>query len=70
MAHEPIGEPSKQSHRRTVAGGTVGGAVGVLVVMFMPENVILFTPEKAAMATLAFGTIFSWAMRFLPQPKN
>ncbi len=48
--------------------GAVGAAIGVLVVMFMPEKVYMFTPETAAMATAAFGTIFSYIMRFLPRP--
>jgi len=61
---------SPQSHGRTVAGGTVGGAIGVLVVMFMPESVHVFTPETASMATLAFGTIASYVMRYVPKPEG
>ncbi len=48
--------------------GAVGAALGVLIVMFMPESVYVFTPETAAMATAAFGTIFSYIMRFVPKP--
>ena len=59
---------TEQSHGRTVAGGTVGGAFGVLVVMFMPPTWHVFTPETAAVATLAFGTIFGYVMRYLPKP--
>ncbi len=61
-------DTSSQSHGRTVAGGTVGGAIGVLVVMFMPSDWYVFTPDTASVATLAFGTIFSYVMRYLPKP--
>lgn len=53
---------------KTIAGGGVGGALGVLVVLFMPEHVHDFTPETASVATAAFGIIFSWLVRFMPQP--
>ena len=55
---------------RTVTGGGVGGAIGVLVVLFMPEETHVFTPETASMATAAFGIVFSYLVRFLPQPKS
>ena len=48
--------------------GAVGAALGVLVVMFMPEKAYVFTPETASMATAAFGTIFAYLMKFLPKP--
>ncbi len=54
----------------TVVGGGIGGALGVLVVLFMPSDVILFTPEKAAMATAAFGILFSYLVRYLPAPRR
>jgi len=53
---------------KTIAGGGIGGALGVLVVLFMPENVHVFTAETASVATAAFGIIFSYLVRFLPQP--
>jgi hypothetical protein len=71
MSSTPTPTPTLgQSHGRTVAGGAVGSAVAVLVVMFMPADLHVFTAEQASIATLAFGTIFSFLMRFLPQPKN
>ncbi|KKK87559.1 hypothetical protein LCGC14_2752020 [marine sediment metagenome] len=57
-------------HARTVTGGGIGGALGVLVVLFMPGDVHVFTPETASVATAAFGIVFSYLVRFLPQPKN
>ena len=53
---------------RVADAGAVGAALGVLVVMFMPETAYKFTPETAAMATAAFGTIFAYLMKFLPKP--
>ena len=57
----------KAQNPPVVAGG-VGGALGVLTVLFMPESVYVFTPETAATATAAFGLVFAWLMRFLPKP--
>ncbi len=54
--------------QRTTVGGGVGGALGVLVTLFMPESVYVFTPETASVATAAFGIIFSYGMRWLPAP--
>lgn len=58
------------STKRTIAGGGVGGALGVLVVLFLPETSYIFTPETASVATAAFGIVFSYLIRYLPQPKN
>lgn len=54
---------------KTVVGGGVGGALGVLVVLFMPDSVHVFTPETAAVATAAFGILFSHLVKYLPAPK-
>ena len=56
------------TQNKAVGAGGIGGALGVLVVMFMPENWHTFSAEQAAVATMAFGVIFSWLVRFLPQP--
>ncbi len=63
-----MAEKSTPTAVRTITGGGIGGAVGVLVVLFMPETVHIFTPETASMATAALGVIFSYLIRFLPQP--
>ncbi len=49
-------------------GGGVGGALGVLVVLFMPPAVYQFTAESAAVGTAAFGVIFSFVMQYVPKP--
>ncbi len=56
------------SHQKTAVGGGVGGALGVLAVIFMPPDWYVFTPETASIATAAFGVIFSYGMRWLPAP--
>ena len=50
--------------------GTVGGALGILVVLFMPASVFVFDATTAAVATAAFGIIFSYGMQFAPKPKK
>ncbi len=59
---------SKTTAGTAMVGGGVGGALGVLAVLFMPADWYIFTPESAAVATAAFGVIFSYAMRWLPAP--
>ncbi len=54
-------------NQTTVAGG-VGGALGVLVVIFMPADTFVFTPETASIATAALGIVFSHLIRYLPKP--
>lgn len=53
---------------RAVVGGGIGGALGFLVVLFMPDTWHTFTPETASAATAAFGVVFSYLIRYLPQP--
>jgi len=55
---------------QTATGGTVGGAIGVLIVLFMPESVYVFTPATAATATAALGIIASYGMGFMPKPSG
>ena len=57
-----------QPQTKVANAGTVGAAIGVLVVLFMPETVIIFTPETAATATAALGVVFGWGMAFIPKP--
>ncbi len=61
-----------KSANTTLGAGVVGSAAGVLVVMFLPHfwTTFVFTPNEAALATAAFGTIFGWGIRFLPKPKS
>ncbi len=56
------------STKKTVTGSGVGGAIGVLIVVFMPATVFVFTPETASMATAAFGVVFSYLIRYIPTP--
>lgn len=62
-----VSAPQPSQMQTTVSGG-IGGAIGFLVVMFMPESVHVFTPEQAAGATAAFGVVFNYLARFLPKP--
>lgn len=48
--------------------GSVGAAIGILVVLFMPASMFVFTPETAAIATGAFAAIFNYMMSFMPKP--
>ena len=52
--------------RRVALGGGVGAAVGVLVVLFMPTSVHVFTAETGALAAASIGTIASFIVSFLP----
>lgn len=55
---------------RTVAGGGVGGALGVSVVIMVPKfTEIVFSADEASMLTAAFGIVFGWLIRYLPQPR-
>lgn len=54
----------------TAAAGTVGGALGVLTVLFFPSEWYIFTAETASVATAAFGIVFSYAMQWIPTPKG
>lgn len=55
--------------QKVVAGaGGIGSALGVLFVLFLPDSVIVFTPETAAIATAAFGVVFGYLMAFVPKP--
>ncbi len=64
MAHDE----AKNTAGAAKFGGGVGGAIGVLVVLFMPPSFYQFTAESAAVATAAFGVIFSFGMQYVPKP--
>ncbi len=55
-------------NNKAAQAGGVGAALGVLVVLFMPEYLYTFTPETASIATIAFGQLFSYLVKFLPKP--
>lgn len=57
-----------QPQTKVANAGGVGAALGVLIVLFMPASVVIFTPETAATATAALGVIFGYLMAFLPKP--
>ena len=56
---------------RTVAGGGVGGALGVIVVMMVPKfSAVTFSADEASMLTAAFGIVLAWLIRYLPPPRG
>ncbi len=63
-------KPTQLRPGGTVVGGGLGGALGALVVTFMPATLHIFTPESAAVSTAAFGIVFSYLVRYLPAPKR
>ncbi len=64
MAHDT----AKDTAGSAKFGGGVGGALGVLTVLFLPPTVYQFTAESAAVATAAFGILFSFGMQYVPKP--
>ena len=55
---------------KTVAGGGLGGAFGVIAVIMAPKiSDITWSAEEAALTTAALGTLFAWAVRYLPGPR-
>lgn len=59
----------KTTPNRTVAGGGIGGALGVIAVVMAPKvTEITWSAEKAALMTAALGALFAWLVRYLPQP--
>ena len=66
-----MAESTGHSHGRTVAGGTVGGALGVVVVVMAPKlTELTLDATEASLMTAALGIIFSYLVRYLPKPKN
>ncbi len=59
----------KKTHNKATVTGGVGGAIGFLVVLFMPETWHVFTPETAAAAAAAFGIFFTYLSRWIPDPE-
>ncbi len=58
-----------QKTHQHAAGAGVGGALGFVVVMFLPKLAdITITPEEAAGLTAALGVLFSYLVKFLPRP--
>jgi len=51
-------------------GGTVGAAIGVLVVVMAPKMLDGFVLDatEASLLTAALGTIFSFGMQYVPRP--
>jgi hypothetical protein len=59
----------KTTNNRTVAGGGIGGALGVIVVVMLPKlTTLTWSAEEASMMTAALGVLFGWLVRFLPKP--
>lgn len=61
---------TSSSPGQTVMAGGLGGALGILVVMFFPADWYVFTATTAAVATGAFGVVFNYFARYLPPPPN
>ena len=55
-------------NNKSVTGAGVGGALGYLVVWIGPQFGLftVSTPEEGAMVATAFGMLFSWGARYLP----
>ncbi len=72
MPREPKSTSPPVSHGKTVAAAGVGGAIAVVVVIFLPEMwpTLDLSAEKASILTVSFSTIFSYLARFLPKPRN
>ncbi len=52
-----------------VGASGIGGALGVILVMFIPEFTdITLDATKASLLTAAFGTVFAALVRYLPKP--
>lgn len=59
----------RPTNNKTTAAGGAGGALGVLLVFFLPEvSDITFTGEGGAIVAAASGTVFAWLGRYLPKP--
>ena len=59
----------KKSMDRRTGGATVGSALGVVVVMFLPKLMdITFVANEAAMLTAALGIIFTGVLAYFPKP--
>ena len=59
-------EKANAARRHVAYGGGVGAAIGVLVVLFMPTSVHVFTAETGALAAASVGTLASFIVSFLP----
>lgn len=55
-------------NNKSATGAGVGGALGALVVWFGPQMgaFTVSTPEEGAMVAAAFGAVFSFLARYLP----
>jgi hypothetical protein len=59
----------KTTPNRTVVGGGVGSALGVIAVVMVPKvSEITWSAEEAALMTAALGALFAWLVRYLPRP--
>ena len=67
----PIAPPVANTPGAAKLGGTVGSALGVLVVVMAPKIFEGFTldPTEASLRTAALGIIFGFGMQYVPRPK-
>ncbi len=62
---------NKTTPNRTVVGGGIGSALGVIAVVMAPKVTdIVWSAEEAALMTAALGALFAWLVRYLPSPGN
>ena len=56
-------------NNKATAGAGIGGALGALLVWFGPQQdwFTLATPDEGAMVGAAFGMVFTYLSRFLPE---
>ena len=66
-----MADSTGQSHGRTVAGGTIGSALGVVAVVMAPKlTALTLDATEASLMTAALGIIFSYLVRYLPKPAD
>ncbi len=70
-ATPPMTSPTANTPGAAKLGGTVGSALGVLVVVMAPKIFEGFTLDatEASLLTAALGIIFGFGMQYVPKPK-
>ncbi len=58
------------SANQAVAGGSIGGALGAILVWLLPQvSTIEIDATEGAWLAVAFGTVFAGLIRYLPKPR-
>lgn len=62
---------SETTPNRTFVGGSIGSALGVMVVVMAPKlSEVTWSTDDATLMTAALGIFFGWVVRYLPMPKT